>query len=228
LRIAILSDIHGNLLALDAVMTDVSRYAPDQIWCGGDIGWGGPWASECIARVREEGWVTVKGNTDVWLTGDPQTVSSPEDRAELEAMAAGHDISQDDARWLTSLPLGHTGAGSILMVHGTPQTPFVAPDPDSPSSEFEPYLDQAKTVVFGHVHQAFMRRLADGSLVVNAGSVGAPMDGPSACYLLLDLEGPDVTVRHRRVDFDRRAVIAEAKRAPGPIGAWTLEKLGAS
>jgi putative phosphoesterase len=225
LRIAILSDIHGNLLALDSVMTDVERQSPDQIWCAGDLAWGGPWGDECIARVREAGWPTVKGNTDIWVTGDPQTVDSPEERAALEAMAAQHNISKDDATWLLNLPLGHSGAGSVLMVHGTPASPFTAPTPDAPAGEFEPYRDQAKIVIFGHVHQAYTRRLADGTLVINAGSVGAPLDGPSACYLLLDLDGPDVSIRHRRVDFDRRAVLAEARRTPAPMGEWLPGKL---
>lgn len=225
MRIAILSDIHGNLIALDAVMTDVERQSPDQIWCGGDLGWGGPWASECIARVREAGWPTVKGNTDIWITGDPQAVDSPEDREELQAMAAQHNVSKDDAAWLLNLPLGHAGAGSVLLVHGTPRSPFEAPTPAAPTGEFEPYRDQAKVVIFGHVHQAYTRRLADGTLVINAGSVGAPLDGPSACYLILDLDGADVSIRHRRVDFDRRAVLAEARRTPAPVGPWLLGKL---
>src|SRR5437867_12842330 len=97
MRIAIVSDIHGNLLALDAVMTDLERQAPDEVWCGGDVAWAGPWGAECIKRVREAGWQTVKGNADVWIAGDPQTVEDPADRTELEAMAAQHNISEDDA-----------------------------------------------------------------------------------------------------------------------------------
>src|SRR5918992_5060326 len=112
MRIAVVSDIHGNLLALDAVMTDIERFAPDQVWCAGDIGWLGPWATECIDRVREAGWPTVKGNADVWITGDPQTVEDESERALYEEIAAAHNISQADYKWLTSLPLGHNGPGS--------------------------------------------------------------------------------------------------------------------
>ena len=97
MRVAIVSDIHGNLPALEAVMKDLEQHQPDQIWCGGDIAWGGPWASECIDLVREAGWTTIKGNSDVWITGDPQTLESPQERAELQEAAAWHDISKDDA-----------------------------------------------------------------------------------------------------------------------------------
>jgi predicted phosphodiesterase len=224
-RIAILSDIHGNLLALDAVMTDIESQSPDEVWCGGDIGWVGPWASECIERVRAAGWPTVKGNTDVWITGDPQTVGDPAERAEFEAIAEQHAITDDNAAWLLNLPLGHSGKGSILLVHGTPNSPFVGPMPDDEATDFGPYEGQASLVVYAHVHRAFMRRLADGTLVCNTGSVGLPMDGPTASYLLIDRKGPDVVLRHRRVAFDRRGGIAQAKQMGGPAGRRFVETL---
>jgi putative phosphoesterase len=222
LRIAILSDVHGNLMALDAVMTDIESQDVDQVWCGGDIGWGGSWASECIKRVREAGWPTVRGNTDVWITGDPQTVETPEQRELLNKLAAIHDISKEDANWLANLPLGYSPAGSILLVHGTPQSPFDAPMPDAPPSYFTVYEDRAQVVVYGHVHRAFVRRLAGGTIVANSGSVGLPMDGDSASYLIIDRLGSEISMRHRRVPFDRRAVIAEARRTPEPLGSRIL------
>ena len=206
-------------------MTDLEGQKPDQIWCGGDIAWGGSWASECIKRVREAGWTTVKGNTDVWITGDPQTVDTEQERDLLNKLAAIHDISKDDATWLANLPLGHTPAGSILLVHGTPQSPFNAPMPDAPASEFTVYEDRAKVVVYGHVHHAFVRRLAGGTIVANTGSVGFPQDGDSASYLLIDRFGPEISLMHRRVQFDRRAVIAEARRTPEPLGSRILANL---
>ena len=227
MRIAVLSDIHGNLMALDAVMTDIEKQAPDQVWCGGDLGWGGSWASECITRVREMGWPTVKGDTDVWITGDPQTVADPREREVLASLAAIHNISNDDAMWLAQLPLGYSPAGSILLVHGTPLTPFAAPDPDDGAAEFQIYEDQAKLVIYGHVHHGFIRRLAGGTLVANTGAVGFPADGDTASYLLIDRDGPDVTLRHRRVEFDRRAVIAQARKTAAPLGPRILQKLGA-
>ena len=223
MKLAVVSDIHGNLLALDAVMSDIERQEVDTVWCGGDLGWGGPWAAECIARVRAAGWPTVRGNTDVWITGDPQTIEDPQQRERFEDVARAHAITPDDAQWLLNLPLGHSGPGSILLVHGTPQSPFTAPQPNGPAAEFEPYLNQAALVVYGHVHKAFVRRLADGTLVANAGSVGLPMDGDTACYLLIDTNGPELTLTHRRVAYDRRAGIAQAKAIGGPVGEIFLE-----
>lgn len=218
MRIAIVSDIHGNLLALDAVMSDMEKFSPDEVWCGGDIGWGGPWAHECIARVREAGWTSIKGNTDIWIAGDPQGLESEEQRLELKDVAAAHNISKEDADWLINLPLGHHGPGSILLVHGTPHSPFYAPLPGDPASEFAAYEGQATIVVYGHVHHSFVKRLSDGTIVANAGSVGLPMDGPAACYMLIDQQGGEWCIRHRRVPFDRRAGLAQARQIGGPVG----------
>lgn len=213
-------------MALDAVMTDIDEHDVDEVWCGGDIAWGGPWPSECIARVRDAGWPTVRGNTDVWVTGDPQTYTNEEERLEQKQLAAAHGITEADATWLLNLPLGHSGAGSILLVHGTPESPFVGPMPEAPAAEFVPYEGRANVVLYGHVHHAFVRRLADHTVVCNTGSVGLPLDGPTACYLLVDQNGSDWTLRHRRVQFDRRAVIAQAQRMDEGLRNWWLTRFG--
>jgi predicted phosphodiesterase len=225
LRIAVVSDIHGNLPALEAVLNDLRVVAPDEVWCGGDVAWGAPWGSECIAHVRQQGWTTVKGNTDVWITGDPQTVESADDRTMLTELAQAHDISADDERWLLNLPPGHSGSGSILLVHASPGSPFSAPQPDDPSSEFEVYEGRAALIVYGHIHRAFTRRLKEGTLVCNTGSVGLPKDGDTACYLVIDQKGPELILRHRRVEFDRKAAIEEAERLGGPVADYFIENL---
>ena len=226
MRIAILSDIHGNLMALDAVMTDIETQSPDQVWCGGDVAWGGPWASECVARVREAGWPTVRGNTDVWVTGDPQTVESADDRKELATIAAAHALADDDARWLGNLPLGHAGPSGLLLVHASPDSPFSAPEPDGDPAEFKPFEGRAQLIVYAHIHKAFVRRLRDGTIVANTGAVGFPKDGKSASYLLVDVDAPDVTLTHRRVEFDRRAGMAQARSVGGPIEEIFTRNLG--
>jgi predicted phosphodiesterase len=225
-RIAVISDIHGNFVALEAVLADIEKQDVYEVWCGGDIAWGGPRPRDCIARVRDAAWPTVRGNTDVWVTGDPQTVSEPEDRRLLTEIGGAHGISDDDAQWLINLPIGHSGPGSLLLVHGTPTSPFIGPMPDAPASEFLPYEGQANIVVFGHVHHAFVRRLADGTIVCNTGSVGLPMDGDAASYLLIDQVGPDWVLRHRRVSFDREAVIAEAREMDELLRDRFLESFG--
>ena len=225
MRIAVLADIHGNLPALEAVVHDLERQKPDAVWCGGDVAWGGPWASECIRVVRDAGWKTVRGNTDVWITGDPQTIEAPEKRVELGLLADAHGIDEADAQWLVNLPIGHSGPASVLLVHGTPETPFSAPEPTAPAAEFEVYEGRASIIVYGHVHQAFTRRLREGTLVANTGSVGLPKDGVTASYLLIDQSGPDVTLVHRRVHFDIDAATSAARARGGAIADRFIESM---
>ena len=227
MRIAILGDIHGNLPALEAVVADLETQAVDQVWCSGDIGWGAPWASECIAIVREAGWTTVKGNTDVWITGDPQTITEDDQRRELNELAAAHAISPEDAQWLINLPIGHSGAGSLLMIHATPKSPFTAPQPDASSAEFLVYEGGAALVVYGHIHEAFVRRMSEGTLVANAGSVGLPKDGSTASYLIVDRGGTDLLLRHRRVPFDIDDAIRRAEEVGGMLAARYIESMRA-
>ena len=222
MRVAIVSDVHGNLPALEAARADIESQGVDEVWCGGDIAFGGPWARECIAAVRGAGWPTVKGNTDVWITGDLQGGIRGGQRRPLAAVAEAHSVSDDDASWLLNLPIGHSGPGSTLLVHGTPDSPFEGPLPDDPGSAFEGYEGRAQLVVYGHVHRAFVRRLKDGTIVANAGSVGLPFDGDTGSYLLVDLEGPDLLLRIRRFTFDRDRAVAEARRVGGPIEGFFL------
>jgi predicted phosphodiesterase len=227
LRIAILGDIHGNLPALEAVLEDLATQEVDQVWCSGDIGWGGPWASECIAKVREAGWPTVKGNTDVWITGDPQTIKEESQRQELNDLAAAHNISAEDAQWLINLPVGHSGPGSILLVHGTPESPFTAPEPTAPSADFHVYDGSGSLVVYGHIHEAFVRRMSEGTLVANAGSVGMPKDGRMASYLIVHRGGTDLLLRHRRVPFDIEDAIRKAEATGSRVAGRFIEAMRA-
>jgi putative phosphoesterase len=224
-RIAVLSDIHGNLPALEAVIKDLENQTPDEVWCGGDLAWGGPWGAECIAAVREHEWATVRGNTDVWITGDPQTVESPDEREQLQEVAEAHAIEKDDAQWLINLPLGHSGAGSVLLVHGTPESPFSAPEPDAPAAEFHVYEGHGALVIYGHVHRAFIRRLGEGTVVANTGAVGLPKDGTTASYLIIERQGSDLMLAHRRVAFDIDQAISRAREKDGPIAQRFVESM---
>ncbi len=218
MRIAVLADIHGNLIALEAVMADVEKQAPDQIWCAGDLGWLGPRAQECFSYVRAAGWPTVKGNTDIWISGDPQTVQDEAERKAHVDIAAAHALSFDDARWLVALPLGHLGPGSLLMIHGTPESPFTAPMPSDPPADFTPYEGKAGLVIYGHVHVPFVRRLHDDTVVANPGAVGLPLEGTHASYMIIDQYGADWTITHRHVAFDVDSSIQQARVLGGPAG----------
>ncbi len=112
-----------------------------------------------------------------------------------------------------------------MMVHGTPESPFTAPMPEEPPAAFTPYEGKAGLVVFGHVHVPFVRQLSDGTVVANPGSIGLPADGATASYMLLDQQGADWTIRHRRVEFDVDSAIEQARIFSGPAGERFIDLL---
>lgn len=196
-RVAVVSDIHGNLAALEAVVADLRRRAPDVVVHGGDLALMGPRPAEVVDRIRELGWPGVVGNTDelLWRPGEHQR--QLERAPALAALLAllFHAYAPDtrerlgDARlaWLATLPAEHQ-TDQLTVIHAQPGDLWRAPRPDASDTElcstYEPL--EADQVAYGHIHRPFVR-LIDGMTIANAGSVGMPWDGdPRASYLLID------------------------------------------
>src|SRR5437867_11070029 len=113
--IAVISDIHGNLWALEAVLQDLDRLGPSQVIVAGDLALGGPRPAECVEFVRRRGYPAIRGNTDEWLTSAPDSVT--------DAIGwAATQMSDADRRYLAGLPflwrIPH-GAGDLVVVHAT-------------------------------------------------------------------------------------------------------------
>lgn len=227
MRIAVVSDIHGNLTAFEAVRNDLRETAPDLIFHGGDIPHGGSRPAEVLDRIRDLGWQGVLGNTDEMLF-DPQSLSDfaaplPQLAAmwtAIEEMAAWtrHALGEARVAWLRTLPrkLEHA---PIALVHATPQTTWRAPGPDAGDTDLAaPYAGLSQAIaVYGHIHRPFIRRLANLT-VVNTGSVSLSYDGdPRAAYLLLDGSVPAI----RRVEYDVAREIAELRACSMPHADWT-------
>jgi putative phosphoesterase len=223
MRIALLSDVHGNLPALEAVLYDLDEDTVDATVCAGDVVGYGPWPGECVERVREACSAVVQGNHD-------RTVETPAEYSQNEMAMRGleyakRELSDEQREWLAALPPRTTiGRGRVRLVHSHP-------DPDQlgryvrPRAfpEMRPYLDDYDGLVLGHTHLQH-RAKVDGKLIVNPGSVGQPRDGdPDAAYAVLDVE--DATVELRRVDYDVDRVIkrVEEEGLPRRIGTRLLD-----
>jgi putative phosphoesterase len=198
MRIAIVSDVHGNLTGLEAVLADLAVIHPDAVLYGGDLALGGPHPVEVVDRIRELGWPSVLGNTDEALAEDPLTL---EKRGAFIAQAAARTremIGPERVAWLAGLPLEQRANG-IALVHAVPGDcwPVVAHDaPDELLRETFGSLG-APVAVYGHIHHAYVRRL-DGLTVVNSGSVSLSLDGDTrASYVVID----NGRVEHRRVAY---------------------------
>jgi predicted phosphodiesterase len=208
MRIAIVSDIHDNLTAFEAVLADLRETSPDLVLHGGDLVSGGSSPAEVVDRVRDLGWLGVFGNSDEGIAR-PETLDafarqSPAPRSLWDAvheMTAYTREALGDERivWLGALPrvVIHP---PVALVHASPASAWRSPLADATDAELEStYLPLGQAIaVYGHIHQSFVRGMA-GFTVINTGSVSQSFDGdPRASYLLIDDGTPSI----RRVEYD--------------------------
>ncbi len=214
MRYAIFSDVHGNLEALDAVLSDSARRRPDGYVCLGDIVGYGPDPNECVARVRSLGVRAVAGNHDIAAAGDSDLDQfTPLARAAIEWTR--DVLAGAAAQFLSALPL-RLETPAFLAVHGSPRDPIDEYILDLPTA-LAVFAEREFTVcLVGHTHIPGAFALdRDGGLsaqplppgkpvplspgsryILNAGSVGQPRDGdPRAAYLLLDSDAGVATLR---------------------------------
>ena len=227
MRIAVVADIHGNLSALEAIIADLKTTSPDLVFHGGDLAANGYRPAEVVDRIRELGWPGVCGNTDEMLW-------KPELEAELlrkgpslaglwkilfqEMVPATLErLGDERLRWLRKLPTVLEREG-VSIVHAGPHDLWRAPLANSSDGELESAYKElgAKTVVYGHIHAAFARKLP-GFTVANTGAASLSYDGdPRASYVLVE----DGKVTHRRVAYDIEKEAAGLRELGFPFGDW--------
>jgi putative phosphoesterase len=214
MRIAVLSDIHGNLLALDACLADLeSQGSADAIVVAGDLCLGGPKPKKVLQRLEEIGAACVRGNTDRYLSED----SSGEKRSQVESAQIAwtrHEIGERWAAWLKDLPfalrIGEDN-NQLLIVHANPLTDdeHLWPDADETTLRRLIGKEKATTLAFGHLHLPYVR-VWRGKLLANVASAGLPKDGdPRAAYAILTEREGGWQVKHRRVAFDVKKVATQ-------------------
>jgi putative phosphoesterase len=210
MRVAIVSDIHGNLTAFEAVLADIQRRAPDLVLHGGDLALMGAQPAEVIDRVRELGWPGVVGNTDEALWR-PQEQARQENLApklgallklifQEYAPATLELLGEERVAWLRRLPAQHR-LEDLVLVHAAPDDLWRAPMPDAEDDELSDIYGplEVATAVYGHIHRPYTRTLTQRLTVANSGSVGMSWDGdPRACYLLIE----DAHLHLVRVEYD--------------------------
>jgi len=230
MRLAIVSDIHGNLTALEAVLKDLVRCAPDLILHGGDLAAGGARPREVVDRVRALGWPGVLGNTDEMLYR-PETLAAAADRSPqlaglFSAIAEMADFTRealDNQRltWLASLPMVESVAG-VDLVHATPGDVWQSPGPGADDAELESaYRMLGPLDVYAHVHHPFVRRIGR-RVVANTGALSLSYDGDArASYLLIEDGVPAV----RRVDYDLEAEARALRESALPHAEWVAHSM---
>jgi putative phosphoesterase len=235
MRIAVISDVHGNLTALEAVVRDLQSAAPDIIFHGGDLAANGSRPAEAIDFIHAQGWQGVQGNTDEMLWApdklDEVLARNPARgilrRILFEEMTpfTVNAVGPERISWLRQLPteLRHNG---LCIVHASPGDLWTSPLATDDDAKFEITYAKLKAalVVYGHIHNAFIRRLPDFT-VANTGSVSLAYDGdPRAKYLLITDGEPS----HRFVSYDVEAEIKLLREVGHPRVEWlaTLLRTG--
>lgn len=241
MKIAILSDIHGNLSALDAVLAHLDAHGgADQIVVLGDIVAMGPQPREVMDRLRERGCAIVQGNTDAWFAPAAKPPPSPqkiEDRREQRIARLWHwlkdELRPEDVAFLNALPLSYqvaVGAERLWFVHGSPRRNNEALWPTTPDDELRQMLKPARQagatlVCCGHTHQA-MLRVFEGITIVNPGVVGTQGHGDvRAAYGLLTVDNATVHIELRRLAYDPSPAIAAADERDFPMPKRYARKL---
>src|SRR5260370_31475371 len=196
MRIAIVSDIHGNLRAFQAVLADLRQVAPELVVHGGDLASGGARPAEIIDQVRTLGWPGVRGNTDEMLWAPKSLTKFAATAPKLSPLLAIlqemipptlASIGEQRLRWLEELPFLYSQEG-FSLVHASPNDLWRAPALDASDEELQDNYAalRAQIAVYGHIHRPYIRRLP-GMTVANTGSVSQSYDGDRrASYLVLD------------------------------------------
>src|ERR1700691_5570860 len=239
MRIAIVSDIHGNLTALEAIVSDVRETAPDLIFHGGDLADGGARPAEIVGRIRALGWPGVVGNTDELLFRPASLTEFASQSAKtfqpvfvaVEEMAAStrEALGEERLAWLRSLPraLVHD---PVALVHASPESLWRSPSPEADDAELEQVYGPLgqPIAVYAHIHRSYIRnvrgvrRLAgihgvSGMIVANTSRLSLSYDGASrSAYLLWDELEPTI----RRVEYDVDKELKALSESGLPHADW--------
>lgn len=243
MRLALISDIHANLPALDAVLADIDAAGVDATYHLGDLVGYAPWPNEVVARITERSIAGVAGNYDSTVATDYKHCGCRYEDAKQEALShlsyewTRANVSSGTKRVLGALPFrvdirplgGHVSGPVVAMIHGNNvlNTVYVTEDR---SDDFltrmatDMNVRSGSVVAFGHTHLPW-HRVVNGVHFINTGSVGRPKDGdPRAGYVLLTVGASDLSVDVRRVAYDveRTAAAIRASELPNELADYLL------
>lgn len=223
MRVAFLTDVHGNLPALEAVLAHARAAGAEEVWNGGDMVGYGPEPEGCVRRLREVAALSIVGNYDQRVLLVPQRRDRwRHTKHPLKLLAftyAWDSLSPASRAWLQELPAvaRREIAGTVAQVnHASPLSDREHLGPDTPAGRWRylAALARADLVLSGHTHQPFTH-LEGGTRFVNPGAVGRPEGGdPRAGYAIVDFSAPGGAVALHRVPYDTAATAA-AVRAQG-------------
>ncbi len=225
--VAVITDIHGNLSALQAALGRIEELGVESIFCGGDLVGYGPHPNEVCALIAQRDIPTIHGNYDYAIARDLEDCGcayvTPHDRdlgQESVNWTLAH-TSQESKDFMRDLPFDlHFAVGGVdvHLVHGSPRKVNEYLFEDKPASLYERLAaaEDDPVLVFGHTHKPWTHEYG-GVLFVNCGSVGKPKDGdPRGAFAVLAPSAGSVEVSIERISYDADAVAVEVREAGLP------------
>ena len=216
-RIAIITDVHGNLPALEAALERIDGLEIDRIYCGGDLVGYGPWPNEVCERIQERRIPTIYGNYDYAIGRDEEDCmcaypnKHDRDLGQLSVQWTLEHTDRASKDFMRKLPFDlrfDLGGRRVRLVHGSPRRVNEYLFEDKPAKTFERIAAGSDTdlLVFGHTHKPWIHDYG-AVLFVNCGSVGKPKDGdPRGGFAVLETTAEGVTARIERFNYDAEYV----------------------
>jgi putative phosphoesterase len=240
MKLAIISDIHGNAFALDTALAQIEQQQVDQIVCLGDVAVFGPQPHETVQRIQALGCPVVMGNTDDWILNDyPGT--TPDHLSESETIFhwGASMLTPDDIDFLRTFQptLEITlGPKTILCYHGSPRSSREAILATTPDSDLDTVYanSTAPILIGGHTHLQMLRRWRE-RLILNPGSIGIPPTRPfgpdesrsyhpQAEYMLLAWENNALNIEFHQIEYNL-TILRNITLASGmPHADWWISK----
>lgn len=223
MKIAVISDIHGNMEALEAVLEDIKNNECDKIFALGDYAMAGPEPKRVVDFVinnkNNSKYIFIQGNTDLMIADyNDELAAMLQEKAPTMGFALQNDItllSNEEKMFLKSLPIQKDiveDGIKILLVHGSPRKNNEDILPDTPISEVEKMISgtSADLILCGHTHIPCGFQTSTKQTVVNVGSVGRPFTPePKACYLIIEIENGKYQLMHHFVNYNKEAAAAK-------------------
>jgi putative phosphoesterase len=242
MRVGLIADIHGNAVALQTVLNELSNAGLDRMVCLGDVAVLGPQPGEVLRHLSEANCSVVRGNTDAWLLDEPSDAIPPSPGPSRDLLSWTVSVlSPGEIHQVSEFPLTlelDLGEGqSLKCAHGSPRSFEDVIGPDTPDNDILGMLSTPDTTVVagGHTHVQMIRRLGPITFV-NPGSVGLPGVGPGthglpvnqdvtwAEFAILDAGHQGIGVELRRIPLDIEEMFSTARKSGMPHLEWWRSK----
>lgn len=239
MKLAVFSDIHGNIQGLEAVLKDIETRSADIIWCGGDLVGYGANPGEVVEEIQRQGIPTIMGNYDDGIgyfriaCGCDYPNNAAMERGQRSIAWTKEHTTEAHKGYLRNLPYklqreieGH----QVVLVHGSPDVLNEYLKEDVADEVFQKHLDstRADVLIFGHTHKPF-HKVLNGKHLVNSGSTGKPKHGnPNATYAMIEITFGSVNVEIIEVpyDYEAAAQAVEATALPPEFAQMLREGRG--